>query len=77
MPTLTPAEPANILSDLISDEEFCNELGIHHRTLKRWDALGDAPPIVKIGRRAFRRRSAIPAWIAAHEQQKTRGGRQS
>ena len=70
----TPASPATdetaqggILDDYLTDDELANELGIHKRTLARWDALGEGPKITRVGRKKLRRRVTARQWLADRE----------
>ncbi len=63
MTTYTP-----ILSEFLTPIELAAELRISPRTLVRWEAVGDAPAITRIGRQRLYRRSSVVAWLVAREQ---------
>jgi predicted site-specific integrase-resolvase len=52
---------------LLTDREAATELGVCLRTLRRWDDLGDAPALIKVGRQRYRRRSAVRQWLISRE----------
>jgi predicted DNA-binding transcriptional regulator AlpA len=58
---------ATVLSDYLNRAQLAAELGICMRTLIRWEAQGDAPPITKLGRRPYFRRAAVDQWLASRE----------
>jgi predicted DNA-binding transcriptional regulator AlpA len=59
--------PGGLLAPYIESERFCRELGISGRTFDRWRRSGKAPPILKIGRRLYVRRSAAEQWLVDQE----------
>ena len=63
MTTYTP-----ILSEFLTPIELAAELRISPRTLVRWENVGDAPAITRIGRQRLYRRSSVVAWLVAREQ---------
>jgi len=56
-----------LLSDYCTHQQTANELNVTRRTLDRWEILGEGPPITRIGRRIFYRRSSLQAWLRARE----------
>ncbi len=72
----TAGEPQHVseklLSDYLSDEAAAAELRVCKRTLDRWRRLGEAPPVTRVGRRVYYRRSTLRAWLCAREQQGSR-----
>ena len=60
-----------ILDEYMSDAELADELGVSPRTIARWDRLREGPPITRVGRKKFRRREAVRAWLAARETEAT------
>ena len=54
---------------LLTDQEAAADLGICERTLRRWDELGTAPALIRVGRKRYRRRSTIRQWLIAQEGQ--------
>jgi excisionase family DNA binding protein len=58
----------NLLADFLTQEEAAAQLKVSKRTLDRWRALSEGPPITKVGRRAFYRRASVQRWLAAQEQ---------
>jgi hypothetical protein len=57
----------HLLADFLTQEEAATELKVCKRTLDRWRSLGEGPPITKLGRRIFYRRSSTQAWLRARE----------
>lgn len=53
---------------LLDDREAANAVKVCLRTLRRWDALGEGPAFVMIGRKRYRRQSAIRQWLISREQ---------
>ena len=66
------ANSESLLSDYFTQQEAATELKVTERTLDRWRRLGEGPPITKLGRRTFYRRSSLQAWIRACEQPASR-----
>ena len=66
-PDPSPSKQGGLLSEYLSDAECAHQLGIHHRTLARWDRLREGPRFVKFGRRKLRRREAVLAWLKSRE----------
>jgi hypothetical protein len=58
-----------LLADFLPKKKAAIELDICEQTLDRWRRLGEGPPITKIGRRVYYRRSTLQAWLCAREQQ--------
>jgi hypothetical protein len=56
-----------ITGDLLGQSEAAAELHVHLSTLRRWEALDQGPPRIKIGRKVFYRRSSLRNWLLAHE----------
>ena len=57
----------NLLADFLEQDEAAAELKVCRRTLDRWRALSEGPPITKLGRRILYRRSSLQAWLRARE----------
>jgi len=57
-----------VLNDYLSRSELAQELNICERTLIRWTAFGEAPPVKKIGRKPMYRRASVAAWLTRLEQ---------
>ena len=55
------------MPDWLSREELAEELGVAPSTLGRWATERRGPPLVKVGRRVFYRRSAVRKWLAERE----------
>jgi len=54
--------------DLLSEDETATALRKSPRTLKRWRALREGPPWVRVGGQSvFYRRSSIEKWLDAQE----------
>jgi hypothetical protein len=56
-----------ITADLMQQSEAAAELHVHLSTLRRWEAVDQGPPRIKIGRKVFYRRSSLRNWLLAHE----------
>jgi hypothetical protein len=56
-----------LLADFLTQDEAAAGLKICERTLDRWRRLGEGPPITKLGRRVFYRRSSLQAWLCRRE----------
>jgi Helix-turn-helix domain len=56
-----------LLADFLTQGEAAAELRVCERTLDRWRTLGEGPPITKIGRRVYYRRSTLREWLCARE----------
>ena len=61
-----------LLDDYYRPEALATELGIHVRTLRKWDELNLGPPKTQIGRLTLYRRDSVAEWLQAREQQKDR-----
>jgi hypothetical protein len=57
----------SMISNYFSEEELASELHKNVRTLRRWAARREGPPVTKIGRDTFYRRAAVAEWLAAQE----------
>jgi hypothetical protein len=65
-----PQAPNALVDDddaLLTDCQTAELLGVCTRTLWRWDALGDGPPSIKIGRKRRRRLKSIRRWLLNRE----------
>jgi hypothetical protein len=60
--------PSDVLADYVTRAQLAAELGIHERTLIRWEAMGEAPPRTHVGRRAMYKRASVAAWLARREE---------
>jgi len=58
---------SNVLEEYIPDEQLAAELDKSPRTLARWRRLREGPPVTKIGKKIFYRRSAVKEWLASLE----------
>jgi predicted site-specific integrase-resolvase len=63
---------APLLDDFMTDEQLAAELGITVRTLLRWDARGEGPPITKVGKLKLRHRPSAREWLLAKKQPRIR-----
>jgi excisionase family DNA binding protein len=59
------AEDQDRLTDTLAG--FCSRVGISRRTFYALLERGEAPPVVRIGRRVLIRREAGEAWLKARE----------
>ena len=60
---------ARLLTDFLPRREAAAELEVCERTLDRWQKLGAGPPVTRVGRDVFYRRSSSLSWLAAQEHQ--------
>lgn len=58
---------AELLSDYLDENAAAAALHVCTKTLRRWRALGDGPPMTRLGRKVLFRRTAIAEWLAAKE----------
>jgi len=61
-----------IRDNLLTLNEFADEMGVTRRTIERWHALRIGPPRIKIGKQVFYRPEAVQQWILANEQEQPR-----
>lgn len=53
-------------SEMLTDDELCEELKVNKRTTQRWRDDGEGPPYVRVGPRQIRyRRVDVTEWLAA------------
>ncbi len=63
--------PPLVLADFLTEEELCEQLHIHARTLKRWRDLGRGPPrTILPGRRAVYSAANIASWLRSLEERR-------
>jgi excisionase family DNA binding protein len=62
---LAAARARSAASELISVADLAEQLGVSVRTIRRWQAQGDAPMRVKRSRRRMYRLSDVVAWLEA------------
>jgi hypothetical protein len=59
-----------LLADFLTEEELCDQLRVHARTLKRWRDRGIGPPrTILPGRKAMYSAPSVRAWLASREEQ--------
>ncbi len=51
----------------LSVKEFCQSVGISHRTFWNLVNRGEAPPLVRVGRRVLIRTDTADAWLKERE----------
>lgn len=51
------------LSDLLTKDQVAKRLDISLRTLNRWHAEGDGPPLIKVGRKTFYFEKDVLLWL--------------
>jgi hypothetical protein len=56
-----------LLADFLTRDKAAAELSVCERTLDRWRALDEGPPVTKLGRRVLFRRSSLEAWLRGRE----------
>jgi len=64
-------ETRPLLEGWISRAELARELGVSVDTLARWETSQNGPPLARIGRCVFYRRTAVLEWLEGRE--KARG----
>jgi hypothetical protein len=57
-----------LLSGYYTPEQLASELKRNRRTLARWAALGEGPPITRIGNKIYYRKTSAAAWLAGLEE---------
>jgi Helix-turn-helix domain len=57
-----------ILEGYLTESELAMQLGRGVRTLARWRALDEGPPVTRIGREILYRKSSVKAWLEGREQ---------
>ena len=62
--------PPVVLAEYMTRAELAAELGICTRTLIRWAAQGEGPPITHVGMRPLYKRASVQAWLAGLEQKR-------
>ena len=60
--------PPFVLAEYMTRSELAAELGICTRTLIRWAARGEGPPITHVGQRPLYKRASVAAWLARREE---------
>ena len=66
-----------LLDDFFKPETLAAEIGVHVRTLRKWDELGIGPPKTQIGRLTLYRRESVVEWLQNREQRRMRNVRRS
>jgi predicted DNA-binding transcriptional regulator AlpA len=56
----------------VRERELANMLGVTARTVRRWEAMREGPPRIKISKQVFYRIEAVHEWLRANEQQPLR-----
>ena len=59
---------AEILSDYLAESELAKELGLCTRTIQRWRAKREGPPVTLIGQSHVYRIDSVRDWLKANEQ---------
>jgi hypothetical protein len=53
----------------MTEDQLAAEIGRSVRTLARWRALGEGPPVTRIGRQILYRESSAKAWLESLEEE--------
>ena len=61
-------ESRPLLEGWISRAELARELGVSVDTPARWETGRSGPPLARIGRYVFYRRTAVLEWLESREQ---------
>ena len=56
-----------LLADYLTEADAASTLGVCTKTLRRWRALGEGPPVTRVGRKLLYRKSSIARWLASKE----------
>ena len=59
---------APILEGYLTEDQLAAALGRSPRTLARWRALDEGPPVTRIGRELLYRKSSVKSWLEKREQ---------
>ena len=54
-------------SEIVHEAALAQELGVHPRTLRRWNDDGIGPPRIQINKKIIYRRAALSRWLEARE----------
>jgi hypothetical protein len=57
-----------ILEGYLTESELAAQIHRSVRTLARWRALDEGPPVTRIGREILYRKSSIAAWLDGREE---------
>ena len=63
---MTQAE--TILAEYLTPNEAAGALRVCRRTLDRWLALREGPPVTRIGKKVMYRKTSIEKWLTRNEQ---------
>ena len=55
--------PQNPIDDYMTKSEFCSALRINPRTAERWHLRRIGPPITRISKKIYYKRSSVSAWL--------------
>ncbi len=70
MQTAVEREKTPLLDDYLEgDEGLAAELNKSPRTIARWRALGEAPPLTRIGKSIYYHRDAVKKWLASRQRE--------
>ena len=58
-----------LLEGYITREQCAESLHVGVRTLERWEAAQEGPPVTRIGKRPYYRVEAVKAWLNSLEAQ--------
>ena len=58
-----------VLDGYMTEDQLAAEIGRSVRTLARWRALGEGPPVTRIGRQILYRESSARAWLESLEEE--------
>ena len=70
-------EVVRVMSQFITEEQFCTWLNVSRRTVQRWGAMRSGPRRTKVGDRTYYKVSTIEAWLNEQEEQATRTKRRA
>ncbi|MBU9710120.1 helix-turn-helix domain-containing protein [Paenibacillus sp. AK121] len=64
-----------LLDGMVSRQDLAQQLGLSADTLRRWEAEGDGPASIRVGRRVLYRVSVVNAWLRARERKAKGAGK--
>lgn len=71
-PVLTVGSSSELLKDYWNEEQLAVELDTSVKSLRRWEEEKTGPPITKIGRRNYYRKSSVATWLLSREESRRR-----
>lgn len=63
-----------LLDGMVSRQDLAMQLGLSVDTLRRWEAEGDGPASIRVGRRVLYRITVVNAWLRSREKKAAGAG---